>query len=198
MSVLANDSVIGDPLFSVPMTLADPEDLQLLPSRVRGLTPHLCFQVHGEPDTHFNLLSDTCVSVNALYQSVQSDFPSGFHVITEIGISATDDAARCIFVQVGVANECAPIMRTSDLDGDGVLDPVEVTEYDSRGVSVSLRRRGLVRVAVPNCNGQRLVMYLSCVTTTGDTPVVRFDITRGINLSPTSHGLLGMYVHVRI
>ena len=170
------------------MTL-DPDDFRILPIRARSRTPHLCFQVHGEPNSHFNLLSDTCTSVNAFYSFVESDFLAGFHVITEIGITATDSDGQCVFVQVGVANNCMPVVRRTDLDQDGILDPVEVTQYVSRGISVT-RRRDHVRVAVPNCNSQTLVMYLSCITS-GDAPVVRFDITRGINLSPTSHGLLG-------
>lgn len=180
--------MVGDPLYSVPMSL-----VQALPPEVGGSVPHLCFEIHGEPETHFNLLSDNCTSVNALYSAVSSDDPIGFHIISRIGISAVDSAGECVFVQVGVENDCTPIIRSFDSDGDGELDAVETMIYNSLGVSVR-KRRNIVRVSVPNCGIQRLVMYASCEEsgdTPMNTPMIRFDITRGINLNPTSHGLIG-------
>lgn len=184
--------MVGDPLYSVPMSLVQ----QAVPPAVGEGVPHLCFQIHGEPETHFNLLSDNCTSINALYSAVSSDDPVGFHVIRRIGISTVDSADRCIFVQVGVENGCTPIIQSSDSDGDGELDAVETMIYDSMGVSVR-RRRNRVRVSVPNCGVQRLVMHVSCEES-GGAPMIRFDITRGINLTPTSHGLIGQFWNVPI
>jgi hypothetical protein len=189
--VLANDTVVGDPLYSVPMTLVEGA-FEALPPDARTTIPHLCFEIHGSPNTHFNLLSDNCTSVNALYSGVPSDSPFGFHVITSIGISAVNTGDKTVFVEVGVESGCSPIVRSTDSNGDGELDPMEVMLYDSQGISVRRRRRR-VRVSVPNCGLQRLVMHVSCEVT-GGVPMIRFDVTRGINLSPTSHGLIGKLV----
>ena len=48
----ANDSVIGDPLFTVPF---------------REDQTSLCFEVHGKANNNFNLVSDTCTNVNAYF-----------------------------------------------------------------------------------------------------------------------------------
>ena len=109
--------------------------------------------------------------------------------MTRIGISAVNSAGQSVFVEVGVDNGCTPIVRSLDSDGNGELDPVEVMVSDSLGISVR-KRRNRVRVSVPNCGLQRLVMHVSCEETDG-TSMIRFDITRGINLDPTSHGLIG-------
>ena len=78
---------------------------------------------------------------------------------------------------------------------DGKLYSVEFAMYDSSGVSVT-KRQTHVRVSVPNCGDVRLVMYATCIIgSDAGTPTIRFDITRGINLSPTSHGLMGTCVH---
>lgn len=138
---------------------------------------------------HLNLLSDRCTSVNALYLALPSEFQVGFHVVTGIGISAVNSADQSVFVEIGVDNGCTPIMHSSDSDGDGELDAEEVMVSDSQGISVR-KRRNRVRVSVPNCGLQRLVMHVSCEENDGMS-MIRFDITRGINLNPTSHGLIG-------
>ena len=194
--MFANDTVLGDPFFSVPLSF-DSEDFQVLPRTVsaRETTPHLCFEIHGDSGSYFNLLSDTCTSVNALYSAVADAASFGLNVITKIGISAVDSTNSCIFIEVGVENNCLPIVQSQLLNGNGASDPVEVTTYNLNGVSVSTRRTH-VRVSVPNCESVRLVMYVSCEhLEDSDTPMIRFDITRGINLSPTSHGLMGKQEH---
>lgn len=187
-SVLANDTVLGEPLFSVPMTLT-PEGFENLPREARSRIPHLCFQIHGQPDKHFNFLSDSCTSVNALYSALPSEYLAGLHVITRMGISTVNLAGQCVFVEVGIENGCVPIVRGSFMAGEGGLDVT--TMYAVEGVSVR-KRRNRVRVSLPNCGKQQLVMHFSCGSGGGgDMPMIRFDITRGINLSPTSHGLIG-------
>ncbi len=193
--VFGNDTVVGDPLFSIPMQLS-PEGVALLeaqqPSFRRGGSriPHLCFQIHGEPDTHFNFLSDACTSVNARYSAVQSEYEVGINVITRIGVSAVDALEQCVYIEVGVDNGCMPTVRSSDMDA------VTTPRFNARGVLVA-KRRNYVRISVPNCGRQRLVMYISCESQADSdlgVPMLRFDITRGINLSPTSHGLLGVLI----
>ena len=47
-----------------------------------------------------------------------------------------------------------------------------------------------VRISVPNCENVQLVMWIVCEEVRGEG-MLRFIITRGVNLRPTSHGLLG-------
>ena len=104
-----------------------------------------------------------------------------------------DSSGSCVFLQVnagGDDDDCLALVH-SDPDGDGELVSSEVTsQYSLSGISV-LKRRSRVRISVPNCGTQRLVMHMLCSSSGGGGPMMRFDITRGINLSPTSHGLLG-------
>lgn len=197
--MFANDTVSSDPLYSVPLSF-DSEDFQALPMTegVRDTTPHLCFEIHGNPESYFNLVSDACVSVNALYTAVTVTNPGsyGTNVITKVGITAVDSTGGCAFIEIGVGNGCLPIVRSQDLNGDGELDPVEMAEYNLNGISVS-KRRTHVRVSVPNCGSVRLVMYTSCESSEeSNTTMLRFDITRGTNLLPTSHGLMGRLIIV--
>ena len=188
LAVLANDTILGSPLYSVPFALP-PEFFTILPRRAQGSTPHLCFQINGDPDTHFNLISDTCTSVNARYSAVQTTQPLPFplNALTRIGVSTMNAVGQCVFIDVGLDNGCVPIVQIAD------SAPTEVTQYSSEGVSVT-QRQTHVRVSVPNCGQQKLVMYITCrdgVVGGISTPLVQFDVTRGVNLSPTSHGLLG-------
>ena len=50
--LVTNDTVVGDPLFTVPIT-------------VMGTS--LCFEVQGLANRIFNLVSDVCTTVNAHY-----------------------------------------------------------------------------------------------------------------------------------
>jgi len=47
-----------------------------------------------------------------------------------------------------------------------------------------------VRIAVPNCEYLELVMWVM-YQERGDQRMLKFVITRGYNLAPTSHGLVG-------
>ena len=51
--LIRNDTVIGDPLYTVPVFGTQER--------------HLCYEIHGRPMRYFNLISDSCVSVNAHY-----------------------------------------------------------------------------------------------------------------------------------
>ena len=180
---MANDTVIGDPLFTVPLNIA--KGLQLLPTRAKVLDgfPNLCYEIHGEKDRHFSLVSDTCATVNALYSASNSPSLQGWNVISTIGVRAVNNVQRCVNVEVGVENGCIPLITE---DGGASLVSLR---YQSGGITVS-KHRNQVRVSVPNCRNIQLVMWITCQNASG-FPMIRYDITRGINLRPTSHGLIG-------
>ena len=152
----------------------------------------LCYEVHGENGTFFNLISDECTSVNAYYQEAfnsSSDASIDLNMVTRIGVRARGNNS-CVDVQV-------------DLDCTVAVDGVVLfNSYASDGISV--RKSGQrVRVSVPNCASSRLVMWVFCQT--GQVPdpdnytitypvsFLRFVVTHGLNLSPESHGLIGLF-----
>ena len=169
---IRNDTVVGDPLFTVPLMINNvPEDL----SEVYGNKMSLCYEVKGESHQYFNLISDECTSVNAYYGSGRVD---SVNVITKIGIVARDSANSVRRVSVGL-DGCR-----AHIDGAEVLE-----RWGSRGISV-LRRENRVRVSVPSCDSLELVMWVVCEQRQGQ-PMIKFVVSRGHNLSPTSHGLIG-------
>ena len=144
-------------------------------------TPSLCFEIHGAADSVFNLVSDNCTSVNAYYQISSANEELNF--IRDIGVVTLDSRGDCITVRVSVDNDCVPEVHRGDQEVSMSM------RYQDAGVYV--RRSGQsVRISVPNCANSQLVMWIKCRNTTGQ-PQLRFDITRGLNLKPTSHGLLG-------
>ena len=159
---------------------------------------HLCFEVHGQPDAYFNLVSDDCVSVNARYVQVRPG--DNINIINNIAVRAVDRESMCHNISVDLEQCRAHV--------DGVqIDSM----YSSANVSVRKYPRR-VRIAVPNCNSATgLVMWVFCQTQTfwstsntnpdgtevtfeGDA--IRFVIARGLNLQETSHGIVGGYFYL--
>ena len=178
-----NDTVIGDPLLTVPILVTNLDELGL----DKNLS--LCYEVHGQSDKYFNLVSDICTSVTAHYVGVSS-----FNVIDEIGVRAVDNSGNCRDILV------------SKEDGVTVtVDGEVVTQYSEAGISVRKYNRH-VRVAVPNCANVDLIMWIMCQNGTlteyndQDEEVIiaammmRFVIARGFNLQESSHGILGEFL----
>ncbi len=170
--------MVGDPLFTVPL-LPTSDGQQHLMDQL----PHLCYEIHGQAGSHFNLVSDLCTSVNAYYELANATVD--WNVISSIGVKTVNSRGECIEVTVSADTGCTPIVGSSD-------GAVVTTPYHSNGISVK-KYRNRVRISVPNCNRTNLVMWVTC-TDVGDYAMLHFTIRRGINLSPSSHGLLGMCV----
>lgn len=137
----------------------------------------LCYQVQGQGNQTFNLISDTCVSVNALYSPTTSEGTN----ISKIGILAKDNGGRCQEIGVDLA-EC-------EVRVNGQV----VSSYKQNGVDVRHRGNGRVRIAVPNCKDVSVVMWLYCQATE-EQPIFPFEITKGTDLGSATHGLVGMYM----
>ena len=135
----------------------------------------MCYEVRGTQGVYLNLVSDSCTSVNALYDYVPSN--PQLNRMRQIGIKAavtTDASTGCAEIDVDVNNCTASI--------DGVL----VDKMADRG-DIRVRQFGKQwRVSVSNCDQLSAVMWITC---SGE--MLRFRIARGSSLSPTSHGLLG-------
>jgi len=167
---VTNDTVVGDPLFTVP---------------IASTGQSLCYEVHGMANRIFNLVSDECTTVNAHYAPM--NIPENGNIISRVGVRAVSNSGFCKNVRV-------------ELDGcRAFIDGTEVIGLrEEQGVEVR-RMRSRVRISVPNCDNLRLVMWVMCQNISGQT-MLRFVITRGLNLRPTSHGLIGtlflcLYTH---
>ena len=156
---------MGDPLFTVPVSVnGNPHDYSL------------CFEVHGKSNTIFNLISDSCVSVNAHFVAIGE-----LNVIGAIGIRAQDNIGGCQNIMVNL-DRCTLSTRSGDV--------LYVTNaFNINGIYGRKVQSNRVRISVPNCGGLRLVMWVTCETT--PLNMITFRITRGNDLTPTSHGLLG-------
>ena len=133
----------------------------------------LCYEIRGEANQHFNLISDSCVSVNALYSSI----PSGGNFIRKIGVLAEDSNGVCQEIE-------------ADLEGcTARVNGNNVAMYNQDDVLV-VRRTNRIRISVPNCNNINLVMWVICEVRGGQS-MLKFVVARGFNLNPTSHGLIG-------
>lgn len=181
-----NDTVVGDPLLTVPLNINTMSGLDL---NLNNKIPSLCFEIHGEQDQYFNFVSDDCVSVNAHYTRLNQYL----NIIDQVAVRAVDSARGCRNIQVDL-DTCLPTV-------DGAL---LTSNFRENSVYVRIYRTH-VRISVPNCNGtSHLVMNVICQRNfsfqdpyTGESsPVnmIKFVISRGINLNENSHGLIGMIV----
>ena len=158
---MVNDTIIGDPLF----TVAIPEEYAFM-----------CYEVHGEAGKYFNLISDTCTSVNALYLAVL-DQP-GINMMGEIGIYAKGRSPDGGCVELRIRHSgCSGSVNGEAITSVYQQDGVSIRSYPTRW-----------RVSLPNCGSVQVVMWIFCEE---PPEMLRLHIARGNNLSPTSHGLLG-------
>ena len=180
-TVTVNDTLTGDPLMTLPI-LTDPN---VMPGDV---ITSLCYEVHGEADKFFNLISDTCVSVNSHYEKAAIDNENiTLNIVDSIGVQAYDQGI-CVNIGVSLKN-CQATVNGANVS----------RRYNNNGISVrSFHNR--VRISVPNCAPTDLVMWVFCTSGRTEDPYtwkyydfdfIRFVVMRGLNLDPTSHGLIG-------
>lgn len=177
---MVNDTASGDPVLTVPILVSE-KQLQSIPAKKLSL----CYEVHGQSNKWFNLVSDECATVNAHYAGF-----GNLNVIDTIAVRSIDRGQQCVNVSVSVANSCS-----------AVVNGVDTSRYSSRGVSVrSYTNR--VRISVPNCNEQTLVMWVFCEElklqaelVAEGFPIVnniKFVVMRGLNHGHRlAHGLIG-------
>ena len=178
-----NDTVFASSLFTVP--ILNFTEGQNYKNSSAGFP--MCYQVSGQSNRYFNLISDDCVSVNAHYALALD--PSR-QVIKAIGVVATDSKNTCHYIQVEVndAGSCV-----AQVDGQALI--ANGTEFT--GVSVH-HKHSLVRIIVPNCSPpkQRLVMWIHChklLVSNMQQNLISFIINRGLQQRPTAHGLIGEF-----
>ena len=182
-----NDTVIGDPLITVPVLVQGSDLAQLGDGGVERLS--LCYEVHGRPREYFNFVTDDCASVNAHY----IDLTAHLNVIDRVGIRAVESGGngQCRDISVDLSGCSAMI------DGRPLNQSVR---YNVRGIRVRQYPRR-VRVAVPNCNDLSLVIWVICQNNTIDDRInggkitaemIKIAVMRGLNFGHrNAHGILG-------
>ena len=172
-----NDTIIGDPLFTIPLRNIDEREFPEFESEEVSL----CYEYHGERNRTYNLISDRCTTVSAQYS--QSKVDQSLHVMSEIGIKTEDNSGNCQIIRVRM-NDCKTFVNGLEL----------TMRYQNNGVTVLVgvgRSRGYTRVVVPNCvAGNDLVMWITC-NNPEEMPMLEFFLSRGASLDPGSHGLIG-------
>ena len=174
-----NDTVRGDPLFSIPLPskYLDDSELQSI---------QLCFEIHGQAGKHYNLISDACTSVTAEYSAGVKD--TKLNVITEMGVKTQGNNGTCHTIEVDLLH-CSAFM-------DGVYIN-KTSTVSVNGITV-ISRRHSVRVSLPNCErNKRLVMWIMCMKRNNED-MLEFVVARGDGLEPTAHGLVGTYVRMYV
>lgn len=170
-NILGEIVKIRDPLFKIPVHI----DQELIDQNPALAEACLCYEVHGRDNTTFNLLSDTCTSVNAHYTSMTN--PAAGNIISAIGVTAIDQNGACHEIEANI-DQCSVTVDGNLLDS-----------YKNAGITV-IQYQGRVKIAVPNCGKAELVLWFICKTV-HNAIISEFIIARGVNLQPTSHGLVG-------
>ena len=160
-----------------------------------GSNINLCYEIHGDADQYFNFVSDECTSVNAHYLQVpKAEYK---HVIDSMSFVAVDNQGICHRIRVDVEDCSANLIE--EIPGSSRKRSTTLSMYEENAISVhSYPSR--VRISVPNCADNALVMWVICQRETTYNrltqskvaiDMIKFEITRGLNLEETSHGLIG-------
>ena len=182
--VFVNDTLTGDPLMTVPLF----DDPNVSPD---DPISKLCYEVHGEANASFNLISDECTSVSAFYQTASTASPNiDLNVVTQIGVRAVGNSDSCYNIQVNLDGACSATVN-GDPATNNTFDGITVRQYP---------RSRRVRISVPNCADTMLVMWVFCRDGEVEDPVtweyfdvsfIRYVVMRGLNLNEQSHGIIG-------
>ena len=175
-----NDTLIGDPLLTVPLSASSLQGISAVSEA------SLCYEVHGDRDAWFNVLSDDCVSVNVHY----AELNSYLNIVDKVAILAVDRSGECKRLLIEL-NGC-----TASINGNQTS-----TMYRSNGIFIR-PYSSRVRIGVPNCNDNcTLIMWTICqnnvltdpfdMSRTFQARMIKFVIARGLNLGATSHGIIG-------
>ena len=178
---LVSDIVVGDPLFFVPLYPQHGSPL--------GHEVGICYQVHGEDDHYYNLLTSNCTSVNALWTAATSTL----NVITQVAVRVVSMQSSCHSILVDLDQCAVTIDGVGPSTDNGVLLDV--------GDVVVRRVNNWVGVRVPNCMEPRLALHVLCehrniFNSDTDTyemiPMIKLSITRKRGARRgIAHGLIG-------
>ena len=145
----------------------------------------LCYEIHGEDGQFFNLISDSCLSVNAHYSRPHLSIP--VNVMDQIAVVATNNDGEN--VNISINHQCR-----------AQVNGIDLAYFNSSGVVLAVVGPSQVIVTAGNCNDEAVVMSVTCERSdigNGDntliTDMLRFSVYRGLALRESSHGLLGEF-----
>ena len=138
----------------------------------------MCYGLYGTPDDCYNIISDTCTSVNVHF--TQHPVRKNENRISSIGIHAvTGDAdTPCADIQIDLLG-CRASIYNKTINGSYITGNIRVKRFSNGW-----------RVVFPNCERPHAVMWITC-----EEDMLRFNVSRASNLSSTSHGLLGKAIY---
>ena len=177
------DVVSADPLFTVAINSQSSSELD---SHQQPLS--LCYQVHGDGDTYYNLLTTPFTSVNGLWSSVDD---SGLHLLTEIGVQTLSENGEChnILIQL---EDCA--LTINNFTTNAYL------HFISRGVNVTRVDDRVIVINVSDGSRDDFVIEVECevreMVRGGEemeVPLLQLRVTRPLtSLSGSANRLLGL------
>lgn len=181
-STYINDTVFSNPVYTVPI-------LNTTDGRHRSGTVGfpMCYEVQGQRDSYFNLISDCCTSVNAHYVAASDPIQN---VIKVIGVVATDRGNETHYIKVEVNSKG---FCEAQMDGQALVN----NGTEIMGVSVHHENK-LVTISVPNCSppNEQLVMWVYCqilLIRSNPQTMIKYIINRSLQQRPTAHGLIGQF-----
>ena len=148
-----------------------------------GNNQQLCYEVYGQPNQYFNLLSDRCVSVNAHYTEHPSRKSRTLHIVDQIAIYSSNNIGQCveIVVEIDVDGKLSVHVNGAKLNQEVKHGEVHVLSYS-----------GHATVSVPNCaSGEILTMSVQLKTMLRDISYLEFQIHGGNTIDASAHGLIG-------
>jgi uncharacterized protein YegL len=189
--IVVADRVGDDMVFSTVL------DISPIEVGVNDKTVSLCYQVHGEEEKFYNLVSDDCLSVNAHVTQPVPGVKS--HVIDKIGIRAIGNNATYCY-DIGIAREnCSVTVNGNPISVNEKFTEEGIEVFNDRMIA---RNPNVIRISVPNC-GRALVdaIQITCTeynmrisrTETVPVKVLELTTTRGISPIEAAHGLVGQF-----
>ena len=174
------DVVSVDPLFTVSIYSHSDSPL--------GRLVALCYQIHGDANTYYNILTTPYTSVNGFWSGITESL----NLLTKIGVQAISSSGACQSVLVELEG-CAVTINGDRLTTDFHRN------FPADGVFFS-RQEGVVNMRVPNGDQEDLQLMVECETRTmfndGESvsiPMLRLTIIRTLTApSGTSNGLIGL------
>ena len=172
--ITLTDTVVihNDPLYEVPVSHTPPG--------MDPTTTSLCYQIHGESRSYYNLISDDCIQVNVLYRAMKN--PIDGNAIKELGIVAHNNGNNCTTIKLEAKN-CIPIINRVSFD----------KSYNKDGIIIEKIKKRSLEVTIPNCKrtqGDDVIFKIVCYKV-NKQKTIRFDVSRGGGLKPGAHGLIG-------
>ena len=192
--MLCNFAVVADRVGD-DMVFSTVLDISPIEVGVNDKTVSLCYQVHGEKEKFYNLVSDDCLSVNAHVTQPVPGVKS--HVIDKIGIRAIGNNATYCY-DIGIAREnCSVTVNGNPISVNEKFTEEGIEVFNDRMIA---RNPNVIRISVPNC-GRALVdaIQITCTeynmrisrTETVPVKVLELTTTRGISPIEAAHGVVG-------